>query len=337
MPDPFLEAWLSRRKELRADNRFNQQLDTQISQAALDRTLRERGLSEEIRRNQSLEDLSQKQFDSNTSYQNSNLDLARQNSRREAAQMFASGIADPGQNVASVPQAPGLPASTTPFSNPQAVDLGGGVMGTFNSPEEIISRQADTKLKVDAAAQKAEFENRRSIASDLFPNDPTKQQRFAIFGPQGIEAKDADQLLVRAYESNNPKALMSALDLVRAIKSADRSPGQEASSHAMANYYNTQTGLIKEKTATEALTKKGGEALSDSMAAMLKAVNNDTNDPKFHGLVLGDLQAKVKAGQLSQAEFSAARDELNREKTTRGSSNLMELMMMNMMSGQGKK
>jgi hypothetical protein len=157
MSNDFLASFLQSRREATQQSQFDRELQARLDLASQEFNFRKQQFGAEQERASRLDALSRDQFEANKQYNQANTAIAQANSRREGISMINSGQADAGMFTSVAPQAPGLPTSPTSLQAPNAMDLGGGIMGVPNSPEEIASRQADIQLRNKNSLVEAEY------------------------------------------------------------------------------------------------------------------------------------------------------------------------------------
>jgi hypothetical protein len=327
MSNDFLASFLQSRREATQQSQFDRELQARLDLASQEFNFRKQQFGAEQERASRLDALSRDQFEANKQYNQANTAIAQANSRREGISMINSGQADAGMFTSVAPQAPGLPTSPTSLQAPNAMDLGGGIMGVPNSPEEIASRQADIQLRNKNSLVEAEYRQKVEESKRYFPDNPKLQLQYQMLGPDKMNPSNLQEALVR--ELNTGGDTTKILGLLKSLAAAERSPGQEAAAFASANANNAQAGMYAERANDMKLTQSAQGVLREATAQILPTLKMDKNDPKFHGTLIGLLDAKVKDGTIKPEVANKAVDLLNVERQNSSQFSLTEYMIKN--------
>jgi hypothetical protein len=332
MTNDFLQMFLAGRRDRMNQDQFNKELQLRLDSLAQEMGFKERSLQENSRQFESNQSLDRDRMKQNYDYMNSQLNLGMQNSRREAIGMINTGQADPGTVKSSVPTGvPGMAPYEVSGTAPNAVDLGGGVLGVPNSPERIAQRQADSKIDQNKAVAQAEIEQKREFYRSLWPDDHKKQLRAMIYGLENMDPKDLEGALIRGLSEEGKLSPDNILKVMKAVAGSQRSPGQEASAFASANLANAQVENVREIANDRKNTSKAQEILNEGYATLLPTVGHDKNDKTLPGKIAVWLNMKMKDGTLNPQVAAKANDLLNMEQQRSSSGNFMEQFMMQQM------
>jgi hypothetical protein len=345
MPDNFIGSWRQWMAELANERAQRRSQEFQAEEGLRERSAREKLTFEQMAQNQ-------RQFEAQQANETERLRLLgeqAEEARRqhtEASKLNLTKLINEGAlRQAKLPQMAPMAELLSPSAHSQAA---ASLMpqGQFPDAQKAMSfagaeggfvpttlqERAGVMRELDAEKTKQDFEQKlewaQRIATMAYPRNPIQQQMYAAQIASGVRAPEPQHLqgfIVQGLSDGSLK-MADAVGIMKQLAAAERSPGQEAASFAMANRNNTLSRR-------EDLQEEGDAAAAEAWSKAIQSTS-DPNDVTVFPKAMQHLDTMVIEKKLSREAYGKARQSLIRSRQSSADGLLQMLQTINNLNQQ---